>query len=410
VIARLRPKLARIEGVTLFLQAVQDVRVGGRMGKGQYMYALQSPNLDDLNQWAPKFMDKLRHMPQIKDPSTDQQTSGLQANVVIDRDRASQLGISPQVIDQTLYDAFGQRQVSTIYKRYNQHHVILEVENAYLQDPTSLEKIYVKSDSGKLVPLSAVAKFEPSNAYLSVNHQGQFPAASISFNLDPGTSLGQATVLINNAVRELGMPSSITGSFQGTAQVFQSSFASLPLLLAAALLAVYIVLGMLYESLIHPLTILSTLPSAGVGALLALIVCGLDLSLVSFIGIILLMGIVKKNAIMMVDFALDAEREKGLAPDDAIYQACVIRFRPIMMTSLAAFCGAIPLAAGLGTGSELRQPLGVAVIGGLLVSQLLTLFTTPVVYLFFEHMRQWFKARRSGRVATVAASPRPAIP
>ena len=306
IIARLRRKTAGVPGMTLILQSVQDIRVGGRMAKGQYQYSLQSSSLDDLNRWAPLLLAKLKKIPQLKDVSSDQQTRGLQADVVVDRDAAARLGITPQVIDNTLYDAFGQRQVSTVYKRYNQHHVILEVDPADLRDPDSLQKIYVKSSSGKMVPLSAVASFQGTNAYLSVNHQGQFPAATISFNLDPGFSLGQATELIQQAAEQLGLPATVQASFQGTAQMFKASLNSLPILLAAALLAVYIVLGMLYESLIHPLTILSSLPSAGLGALLALMICGLDLSLVSFIGIILLMGIVKKNAIMMVDFALQS--------------------------------------------------------------------------------------------------------
>ncbi|HVY70424.1 MAG TPA: efflux RND transporter permease subunit, partial [Verrucomicrobiae bacterium] len=354
IILRLRKKLAEVGGVNLFLQPAQDVRVGGRPGKAQFQYALQSADLEDLNLWATLLVDKLRKSPQLRDVTSDQQTRGLQAGVVIDRDAAARLGVSPAAIDNTLYDAFGQRQVSTIYKRYNQHHVILELDPSFQLEPSALQKIYVRSDSGKQVPLASVAKFRPSSANLSVNHQGQFPAITLSFNLAPTVALGQATEIIEKAAAELKMPANVQGSFQGTAQVFRASLVNLPILILAALGAVYVVLGMLYESLIHPLTILSTLPSAGVGALLALMVCHMDLSLVSFIGIILLMGIVKKNAIMMVDFALEAERRDGMNPEEAIYQACVIRFRPIMMTTMAALFGAMPLAIGMGTGSELR--------------------------------------------------------
>ncbi len=403
VIGRLRAKLARIPAVTLYMQPVQDLRVGGRSSNAQYQYSLQSDTVDDLFVWGPRMLAKLRTVPGLLDVNSDQQNKGLQAGLVIDRATAARLGITAQMIDNTLYDAFGQRQVSTIYTQLNQYHVILEAEPAFWQNPDGLKDIYVKTASGAQVPLAAFARYEPSTSPLVVNHQGQFPAVTLSFNLRPGLALGDAVNAVEQAARQIGLPASIHGSFQGTAQAFQSSLATEPLLIAAALATVYIVLGVLYESTIHPVTILSTLPSAGLGALLALLLCRTDLSVIALIGIILLIGIVKKNAIMMIDFALEAERNQGKSPRDAIYQACLLRFRPIMMTTLAALLGGLPLALGTGVGSELRRPLGIAIVGGLIVSQMLTLYTTPVVYIYLDRCRLYFARLRASRRERLAA-------
>ncbi|MDR3417315.1 MAG: efflux RND transporter permease subunit [Nevskia sp.] len=394
VIARLRPQFARLAGLSVYLQPVQDVRAGGRTGNSQYIYAVQSSDIKELFTWVPRLVDKLSTLPQLKDVSSDMQKSGQQMNVVVNRDTASQLGIAPADVDRALGNAFGQAQVLITYTELNQYHVILEALPSDQRDPETLDRIRIVSSSGAVVPLSAVAHFERGIAPLSIGHQGQFPVVNVSFNLAPGVSLGDATLLIQKALLDLKVPGDMRGDFAGNAQLFQQSLSTLPILILTALLTVYIVLGMLYESLIHPLTILSTLPTAGIGALLALLVTGTELSIVAIIGIILLIGIVKKNAIMMIDFALDAERTQGLSPREAIYQACLIRFRPIMMTTMAALFGAVPLAVGMGTGSELRQPLGIAVIGGLLLSQMLTLFTTPVVYLLLERLASRRRRRR----------------
>ena len=391
VISRLRGKLAHVPGATLYLQSAQDLQIGGRMGNAQYQYTLQSESLADLNLWAPKVLAKLRQLRQLKDVNTDQQNRGLEARLVIDRDTAARLGIQPAAVDAALYQAFGQSQVSTIYEQLNQYHVVMEVDPRYQQTPDALQSIYVPSKSGAMVPLATFSHYEPSNAPLAVNHQAQFPSVTISFNLGEGVSLGEATQLIERANREVNLPATIHASFQGTAAAFQSSLSSEPILIAAALAAVYIVLGILYESYIHPITILSTLPSAGVGALLALLLTHNDLNVIALIGVLLLIGIVKKNAIMMIDFALDAERKEDKSPEDAIYQACIMRFRPIMMTTMAALLAGLPLALGTGTGSELHRPLGITIVGGLIVSQMLTLFTTPVVYLYMDRMRLRFR-------------------
>ena len=398
VIARLRSKAAKIPGAQLFMQSVQDLSIGGRFGGAQYQYTLQAENLADLNHWAPILQEKMRTLPGIYDVNTDQQVRGLESSLVIDRDTASRLGVSMSDVDNTLGDAFGQRQVSNIYKGLNQYHVVLEVSDQYTQGPEGLRHIYVPTRSGSVVPLSSFAHYEHSNTSLSVNHQGLYPSITISFNLGPGGALGDAVTRIQTLQREIGMPPTVHGGFQGTAQAFQESQSSMLVLILTALAAVYIILGILYESYIHPITILSTLPSAGVGALLALMLTRTELTMIAVIGIILLIGIVKKNAILMVDFAVQAEMQEGKEPVDAIHEACLLRFRPILMTTMAALFGALPLAVGAGVGSELRRPLGIAIVGGLILSQLLTLFTTPVVYLYLDRAQTALFASREIRL------------
>ena len=460
VIARLRKNLAQVPGASLFLQAVQDFRVGGRQSAAQYQYTIQGDVLQDVYDWSPKILQALQQEPLLSDVNSDQQNKGLESDLVIDRDTAARLGIRASMVDNTLYDAFGQRQVSTIYNPLNQYHVVMEVAPQYWQDPQTLKDIFVSTSGGAvggvqstnavagtvaakgktssaatvasdearnaatnaiavsghgsastgsavstgaetMVPLSAISHFAPGTAPLNVNHQGLFVASTISFNLPPGKSLSDAVMAVNDAMNRIGVPATIHGSFQGTARVFQASLATEPYLIAAALAAVYIVLGVLYESYVHPLTILSTLPSAGVGAVLALMLTNTEFTLIALIGVILLIGIVKKNAIMMIDFALDAERRHGLSSHDAIYQACLLRFRPIMMTTMAALLGAVPLAFGFGEGGELRRPLGLSIVGGLLVSQALTLYTTPVIYLYLDRFRLWAQRRWRPRARAV---------
>jgi multidrug efflux pump len=394
VIARLRPQFAHDPRANLYLQAAQDIRVGGRLASGQYQYTLQGDDLESLTAWAPRLMARLRSEPIVADVNTDQQNRGPDEFVTIDRDTAARLGVRASDVDQALYDAFGQRQVATLYEGLNQYRVVMEVAPEYWQHPDTLNAIDVASANGPVVPLSAIARFGGSASPLAVNHQSQFPAATLSFNLRSGASLGDAVTAVNRAVRDIRMPASLQGSFQGTARVFQESLANEPWLIAAALAAVYIVLGVLYESLIHPLTILSTLPSAGAGAMLALSATNTEFTVIALIGLILLIGIVKKNAIMMIDVALDAERTERLSPEAAIRKASLLRFRPILMTTMAAMFGALPMVLNSGTGSELRRPLGISIIGGLVVSQLLTLYTTPALYVVMDRLRLRCARRR----------------
>ena len=389
IITRLRPKLGVVPGATLFLQAVQDVRIGGRQSAAQYQYTIQSADLETLNHWAPILLKSMKGIHQLTDVNNDAQNKGLSANLVIDRASASRLGITPQAIDSVLYDAFGEREIATTYTPLNQYYVVMVVDPGFWQDPGALRNVYISSSSGGMVPLSAFTHYEPSTAPLAVNHSSVFPSVTYSFNLAPGVALGTAVNLINAAERSAGVPTTITGSFSGTAQAFSESLASEPILIAAAIAAVYVVLGVLYESYIHPITILSTLPSAGVGALLALLITKTELSIIALIGIILLIGIVKKNAIMMIDFAIEVERRDRKTPKEAVFQASLLRFRPIMMTTMAALLGGVPLAVGTGMGAELRRPLGIAIVGGLLVSQVLTLYTTPVIYLYMDRVNSW---------------------
>jgi multidrug efflux pump len=402
VINRLRRKLTSIPGATAFMQAGQDLRIGGRQSNAQYQYTIQSDNLEDLVTWGPTLLQKMKAIHGLTDVNSDQQNSGLEAGLTYDRQTAAVLGITPQQIDNTLYEAFGQAQVSTMYTALNQYHVVMEVEPKFWQDPSGLASVYIHPSTGGEVPLSTVAKYAPTTAPLSVNHQGQFPSVTVSFNLAPGVFLSDVQREITQMQQSIGMPSTIRGMFSGTLAAFQASLATMPYLIGTALMAVYIVLGILYESYIHPITILSTLPSAGVGAVLALLLFKIDLNIIAIIGIILLIGIVKKNAILMIDFALAAERNEGKSSRDSIFQACLLRFRPILMTTMAALFGALPLALGTGTGSELRKPLGITIIGGLILSQMLTLYTTPVVYLYMDRISLWWERRHHHEVVSPA--------
>jgi multidrug efflux pump subunit AcrB len=407
IIRRLQPHLATIKGTTLFMQVSQDLNVGGRIARTQYQFTLQDANLDELNQWAPQLLTKLKTLPELRDVASDQQTEGGTLTLTIDRDQAARFGIQPQLIDNILYDAFGQRQVTQYFTQLNSYHVVMEVLPELQSSTSALNQIYVSSSTtGQQVPLATFVKWTTiPTSYLSINHQGQFPSVTLSFNLAPGVALGQATQAIDAAESQLHVPPTIVGTFQGNAQAFQASLASEPLLIVAALIAVYIILGVLYESYIHPLTILSTLPSAGVGALLVLTLFHFDLTVIAIIGIILLIGIVKKNGIMMVDFAIAAERNEGMSPQEAIRHACLLRFRPILMTTMAALLAALPLILEHGTGSELRQPLGYTMVGGLILSQLLTLFTTPVVYLYLDRVNLWLTQRRRAPQTRKVAEP-----
>jgi len=405
IIRRLQPELAKVAGITLFMQPVQDLTIEDRASRTQFQYTLETPNAAELNEWAPHMVEQLQALPQLRDVASDQQDRSLRAALVFDRDTASRLGITAQMIDDTLYNAFGQRQIATMFTQLNQYRVVLELKPEYRRTPAALDNLYITPPRGRAVPLSAIARWEETQAPLTINHQGQFPVVTLSFNLAPGASLGDAVKQIDRVRADVGLPESIRTAYQGAARAFQAALANQAILILAALVTVYIVLGVLYESFIHPVTILSTLPSAGVGALLALMLFGQDLSIIALIGIILLIGIVKKNAIMMVDFALDAQRNQGMTPADAIYQACLLRFRPILMTTMAALFGAVPLAFGTGTGTELRQPLGITIIGGLIVSQVLTLYTTPVISLWFDRLAQRFRPPVSAARADEMSSP-----
>jgi multidrug efflux pump subunit AcrB len=407
IIDRLRDATKDLEGISLFMQAVQDVQIETRVSRTQFQYTLQDANEAELGEWSDKLLNRLRELPELTDVATDQQVNGLQVSVEVDREKASRLNVLPQTIDDTLYDSFGQRQVSTIFTQLNQYRVVLESEPRFQTSPEFLEKVYVKSTSGQMIPLTAFAQLKHETVPLTILHQGQFPAVTISFNLSPGSSLGAAVKAIQKAEKDIGLPETVAPTFSGSAAEFRSSLASEPFLILAAIVVIYIVLGVLYESYIHPITILSSLPSAGVGALLALIIFGYDLSLISLIGIILLIGIVKKNAIMMIDFALDAERNEGLPPEKSIYQACLLRFRPIMMTTMAALLGALPLALEHGSGSELRRPLGISIVGGLLLSQFITLYTTPVIYLYLDRFGRWTRTWRSAAHLPVITAAQP---